>query len=184
MRNAVLVSTTLALAIACTPARYPASEHNVDHGETVDAWFENDDAGTIVYGRDSGEQPEDAWVPPGEDAWVAPSHDASVHVSTDAWVAPHPDAWTMPSCPSYTSDVKPIYVRHCASCHTTGSDPRFGSSYSVATQSSSSCGTSMAECTIQLGMPGGSMARRDSLGGFSTSEISTIQSWISCGTPM
>jgi hypothetical protein len=163
-------------ALGCTPAHYRgADEQHVAHGDVADAWSsEPVDAGTTV--------PHDAYVVPGQDAWVMPGHDAHV-VIPDAWVAPQPDAW-VGSCPTFTADVRPIYVNHCANCHTTGGDPHFGSSYSVANQSSSSCGTSMAACTIQLGRPGGSMARRDSLGGFDTTEIGTIQSWIDCGRPM
>ena len=96
---------------------------------------------------------------------------------------PSPDAWTMPGCPSYATDVQPIYRSHCSNCHTTGRDAHFGSSISVARQASSACGTGMAACTIQLGRPGGSMARRDRLGGFSATEITTLQSWIDCGMP-
>lgn len=173
------VLVTLALcslaALGCTPARYRgADERELAHGsvsgttESPDAWMADPgDAGMVVHEND---------------AWVAPGHDAAV-VLRDAWVAPPDDASTG-SCPTYGGDVQPIYVMHCANCHTTGGDPHFGSSYSVANRASSSCGTSEAACTIQLGRPGGSMARRDSYGGFDTSEIAIIQSWIDCGRPM
>jgi len=117
-----------------------------------------------------------------------PMIDGGIGLGDDAASAPDAgtpgdDAWTMPSCPSYANDVQPLYARHCGSCHTTGRDPHFGSSISVARQTSSSCGTSMAQCTIQLGQQGGSMAYRDPLGGFSPSEVQTIQAWIGCGMP-
>jgi hypothetical protein len=157
---ALVVSATFA-SIGCTPVRY---DRSIAHGDPT-----QDDAG-------NGMMPNDAAVVPGHDA--GPSMPGN-----DAWVAPQPDAWMMPSCPTYTTDVQPLYQMHCANCHTTGSDPRFGSSYTVANQSSSSCGTSMADCTIQRGQQGGDMAFRDPLGGFSATEVQTIQSWIDCGRP-
>lgn len=170
MRILPLLAVVLTFAaIGCTPVRYRgAEERGVAHGSITDAWMEDPgDAGTTF---------------PENDAWVEPGHDAAI-VLPDAWVAPAPDAAS--SCgTTYTTDVKPIYVMHCANCHTTGGDPHFGSSYTVANRTSSSCGTSMAACTIQLGRPGASMAARDPYGGFSTSEIATIQAWIDCGRPM
>jgi hypothetical protein len=173
------------LAFGCTPARY---DRSVAHGDPTSDQTDDppgDDAGTammpmadaaFVAPNDAGHTtPHDAWVRPGDDAWFPPQ--------PDAWVAPQPDAWTMPACPTYAGDVEPIYQMHCANCHTTGSDPHFGSSYTVANQSSSSCGTSMADCTIQLGSPGGSMAARDPYGGFSDTEIQTLEAWIGCGRP-
>jgi hypothetical protein len=179
---ALVVSAAFA-AMGCTPVRY---EGHVAHGDpTGDQPPPEDDAGmgdmpmqdAAFAGHDAGHTttPVDAWVRPGDDAWVAPQ--------PDAWVAPQPDAWTMPACPTFAHDVEPIYVMHCANCHTTGGDPHFGSSYSVAASSSSSCGGTMADCTIQLGSPGGSMAYRDPYGGFSDTEIQTIQSWINCNFP-
>jgi hypothetical protein len=41
----------------------------------------------------------------------------------------------------------------------------------------------MAACTIQLGRPGGQMASADPYGGFSATDITTIQGWIGCGMP-
>jgi hypothetical protein len=170
MRSALPVALVLVsvAALGCTPARYRGAEdRELAHGTISeapgpDAWMaEPEDGGTVV---------------PREDAWVMPGHDAAVVVAPD-------DASTA-TCPTYGGDVQPIYVMHCANCHTTGGDPHFGSSYTVANRASSSCGTSEAACTIQLGRPGGSMARRDALGGFSTSEIRTLQSWIDCGRPM
>lgn len=178
MRTTLMMAASLALigTLGCTPARYRGfDELGVAHGdpsgtsEAPDAWSADPgDAGMVVMG---------------DDAWVAPGHDAAVTIP-DAWVAPPDDAWTGTTCPTYNGDVKPLYVQHCASCHTTGGDPHFGSSYTVATRTSSSCGSSMAACTIQLGRPGGSMARRDPYGGFDSTEIATIQSWIDCGMPM
>ena len=112
-------------------------------------------------------------------------HAADMGATThdDASVAPPPDAFVMPSCPSYATDVRPIYQMHCATCHTTGANPHFGSSYSVASLSTSACGTSMASCTVQLGSPGGSMSFRDPLGGFTSSDRMTLNAWIACGTP-
>lgn len=120
-------------------------------------------------------------VDPTSDPDAASDPDASIP-EPDASGSP-PDAWTPPSCPGYASAVQPIYARHCASCHTTGRDPHFGSSLSVARAASSACGTSMAACTIQLGRPGGQMASADPYGGFSATDITTIQGWIGCGMP-
>lgn len=176
MRIVSSVSIALVLVVyGCTPARYRgADEHEVAHGSPDPSASPPVDAGTSMY-------PDDAWSMPGHDASIT-FPDAWVGAS-DAWVAPQPDASTG-SCPTYTTNVQPIYRQHCANCHTTGGDPHFGSSYTVANRSSSSCGTSEAACTIELGRPGGSMAYRDPYGGFSTSEIATIQSWIDCGRPM
>ena len=176
MRTQLLLGSLALIAtfgIGCTPARYRQAEDRVAHGPESDTGTQDP--------PDSSTRPHDAAVVPGEDAWVAPGHDAGVRIP-DAWVAPV-DAYSG-SCPTYAGDVQPIYRQHCSNCHTTGGDVHFGSSYSAANGSSSSCGASMAACTIQLGRPGGSMARRDSLGGFSTAEQATIQSWIDCGRPM
>jgi hypothetical protein len=178
MRALPLLALALTLGFAgCTPVRYRgAEERGVAHGSVTDAWMEDPGDAGMVFPEN------DAWVEPGHDAAVPPGHDAGIFLP-DAWVAPAPDAAT--ACgTTYNADVKPIYVQHCANCHTTGGDPHFGSSYTVANRGTSSCGTSMAECTIQLGQPGGSMAFRDPYGGFSTSEIATIQAWIDCGRPM
>ena len=113
---------------------------------------------------------------------AAVSMDDAAVSTPDAFVA-QPDAWSMGSCPGYASDVQPLYARHCASCHTTGRDARFGSNVSVARSSTSACGTSMAACTIQLGQRGGNMSFNDPLGGFTAAEVQTIQSWIDCGEP-
>lgn len=175
MRSAAPVGIALVLTFGCTPARYRgAEESHLAHGEVADAWSsEPIDAGTSVM--------HDAAIVTPEDAYVAPGHDAYVAIP-DAWVSPTPDSGS--TCPTFTATVAPLYAMHCGSCHTTGRDPHFGSSYAIANQSSSSCGTSMAACTIQLGRPGGSMARRDPYGGFSTADIAVIQSWIDCGRPM
>jgi hypothetical protein len=158
MRTSTSLLTALALVVsvgACSPARYGGSEdRHLAHGLVVDAGF------------------------------VEPSDDASVVTPHDAWSASQPDAWTDMACPSYGTDVRPVYVLHCATCHTTGREVHFGSSYSVASSSSSGCRTSMAACTISLGRPGGSMARRDTHGGFTTGEIAMLQQWIACGFPM
>jgi hypothetical protein len=165
-----LLALALSAAVGCSPARYAGyDEQHIAHGATTDAGAPPPSDGGHVT-------PHDAWVAPGTDAWAPPGE--------DAWVAPEPDAWTMPSCPTFGGDVEPIYQRHCATCHTTGTEVHFGSSYSAANRTSSSCGGSMAACTLQLGRPGGSMARRDALGGFDSSEQATIQSWIDCGRPM
>jgi hypothetical protein len=180
MRIATSHAALLVLALAavgCTPARYRgADDRQVAHGSISDAWTAEPVDGGSVFPMN------DAATLPGEDAWVMPGHDAAVRLPDAATV--QPDAWSSGSCPTYGGDVQPIYVNHCSNCHTTGSDPRFGSSYSIANRTSSSCGGTMAACTIELGRPGGSMARRDSLGGFNTAEIATIQSWIDCGRPM
>lgn len=174
LRSALTVAALPALvAVAgCTPAAYAggSDDHSIEHGSLTDA-------GVVPPQPDGSFMPQvDAWSPEPVDAWSAGP--------VDAWV-PQVDAYHDPNqCPTYGSDVEPIYQRHCASCHTTGRDAHFGSSYSVATQSSSSCRTSMAACTLSLGRPGGSMASRDRLGGFSTTEQQTIQSWIGCGMPM
>jgi hypothetical protein len=126
------------------------------------------------------------------DAGPAP-HDALVVMRdapgpTDAAIADdalsEPDAWTG-ACPTYAHDVQPIYQLHCATCHTTGRAIHFASSYVIAAQASSACSrtTSMATCTLQLGRPGGTMARNDRLGGFTPSEIAILQAWIACGVP-
>jgi len=173
MYRAAHLFTFLTLAVAgCSSASDVQREARLlAHGDIVDGGPE-----TM---RDASRVGHDAYVP-GTDAWVAPRPDAWV-AGRDAWTAPV-DAATV-SCPTYNGDVRPIYAMHCANCHTTGSDPRFGSSYSVATSSTSSCRTSMAVCTLELGRPGGSMARRDALGGFDTTEQATIQAWIDCGMP-
>jgi len=101
----------------------------------------------------------------------------------DGGMSNTPDAWVDPSCPSYAAAVQPIYSRHCSNCHTTGRDAHFGSSISVARSTTSACNTAMAACTVQLGRPGGQMARADPYGGFSAADIATIQSWASCGMP-
>ncbi len=179
MRIALLFATvvTCMVGFGCQPAQYRQAQDRVAHGSIGDAWSPDPVDGSTPPPH------EDAAVIPGEDAWVPPGHDAGTH-APDAWVA-SPDAWTAPTCSTtFAADVEPIYVQHCADCHTTGSEVHFGSSYSVANRTSSSCGGTMAACTITLGRPGGSMARRDSLGGFTTSEIATIQAWIDCGRPM
>ena len=184
MRIVVLfafVVLALGSSAGCTPVRYEGSVAHGTFGSGMPA--PEDDAGTppgdaahLPPSQDGGHvtAPVDAWVRPGTDAWVAPQ--------PDAWVAP-PDAYVMPACPSYAGTVRAIYAMHCGSCHTTGTSPHFGSSYTVASQSTSSCGGSMASCTIQLGQPGGSMSYRDPYGGFSTAELASIQSWIGCGLP-
>ncbi len=125
---------------------------------------------------DGGGPADDTGASVAPDAWTA---------SVDAWVDPSPDAWSG-VCPTYSGDVEPIYQLHCASCHTTGTAVHFGTSYSIAAQASSACGrtVSMGTCTIQLGRPGGSMARNDRLGGFAQDELLTLQAWVSCNTPM
>lgn len=119
---------------------------------------------------------------PGTDAAIDTGNDTGTTMR-DAWIAPPPDAFVMPSCPSYATDVRPIYERHCAPCHTTGTSPHFGSSYAVASLSTSACGSPLADCTIQLGSPGGSMSFRDPLGGFSSTDLATLHGWIDCGLP-
>jgi hypothetical protein len=150
----------------------------------------------VVAHGDAGSWPHDGAMPPGdahaalEDAHVIAAdggvHPHDAYVGHDAFVPPH-DAAAPPHdayvCPTYTHQVQPIYSRHCGGCHSSGSLPNFASSYTVANQSSSACSTSMAQCTIALGQPGGSMAYRDPLHGFSGSELATLRSWIACGRP-
>lgn len=118
------------------------------------------------------------------DAVVDPVDAAIVDVGTDASAPVDANVDAGP-CPTYTNDVQPIYARHCATCHTSGRDPHFGTSYTIAAQTTSACGRTitLASCTVQLGRPGGTMARNDRLGGFAPDELQTIQRWIACGIP-
>jgi hypothetical protein len=130
------------------------------------------DAGPVAH--DAFRPPHDAFVP--VDAFVPPD------TNEDAWSAP--DAWDG-VCPTYTTDVQAIYQRHCATCHTTGRAMHFATVYTIASSPTSACGRtiSMAQCTVQLGRPGGSMARNDPMGGFTMTELATLQAWITCGVP-
>ena len=122
----------------------------------------------------------------GESTTAMPADDAATGDDAapllDAAV-PAPDAWSMPSCPGYATDVQPLYQRHCSTCHTTGRDARFGSSISVARSTTSACGTPMTTCVIAVGRVGGQMARNDPYGGFTPTDVATIQAWYDCGMP-
>jgi len=156
-----VVSLAFFVSIGCTPVREVPLPTATGTIPDVDAWMADNDAWNVP-GHDAGQPP------PPDDAWSPP---------------PPPVDMGSTSCPTYTNDVQPIYAMHCGNCHTTGGNPHFGSSYTVANQSSSSCGTSMAACTISRGMAGADMSFRDPLGGFDSSEVATIQAWITCGRP-
>jgi hypothetical protein len=186
-RDALLLFVVVGIASGCArEVRGGDASSAEDAGSDLDAAMPPDVSTDARAPRDAWTAP-DAWT--ARDAWIAP----------DAWAAS--DAWTMPDagamadaapgsdadlpCPSYAIDVQPIYARHCAPCHTTGTDPHFASSYTVASRTGSRCATTISEaaCTIEYGQPGGIMAARDPLGGFSPSELEKIRAWMDCGVP-